>query len=139
MQKRRLTILMMECRTLDYRQILEKQTNGIIQNRLTVLMIECRTVDYRYNVDQKYSALRALIPSSCGRLWALRANDGAFGPSPITQPMTPPYVYGFLGKLKINFHHFFGGGLKKPKSAYAVPENENFLQFFFYFFPTQND
>ena len=54
--------------------------------------------------------------------------------------MTPPYVYGFLGKLKINFHHFFGGGLKKPKSAYATPENENFQkknfpEFFFIFFP----
>ena len=28
--------------------------------------------------------------------------------------------------MKINFYHFFGGGLKKPKSAYAAPENENF-------------
>jgi len=37
--------------------------------------------------------LRAFIPSSCGRMWALRAVDGAFSPSPITQQMTPPYVY----------------------------------------------
>ena len=38
----------------------------------------------------------------------------------------------------MNFYHFFGGGLKKPKSAYAAPENENFqkkifAKFFFIF------
>ena len=42
--------------------------------------------------------------------------------------------------LKINFYHFLGEGLKKPKSAYATPENENFQKkifqiFFLIFFP----
>ena len=47
--------------------------------------------------------------------------------------------WNILGKLKMNFHNFFGGGLKKPKSAYAAPKNENkkknFAKIFYIFFP----